>query len=196
MLVIGLVYLYAMTILRSTLTPTVPFLSRSLITRIATFIFVLLLTAFIFIVWDDIERLGSYGYPAVFILSLVANAAFLLPAPGIALVAAAGGAFDPIAVGVVAGLGAALGELTGYLLGYSGQDVFDSNPLYWRIEKWMKKSGTVAIFLLAAIPNPVFDLGGVIAGTLRMPVWRFLLGAWLGKSLRFALIAMLGAATL
>jgi membrane protein YqaA with SNARE-associated domain len=157
---------------------------------------VLALSVAILLAWNEIERLGVYGYPAVFLVSLVTNAAFLLPAPGIALVFAAGGVLDPVAVGIIAGLGAALGELTGYLVGLSGQTVFEDRPLYWRIEKWMRKSGTLAIFILAAIPNPIFDVGGLIAGVLRMPVWRFILGAWLGKSLRFVMLAYFGALTI
>ena len=166
---------------------------RSLIMRAAGLAAIVALSAAIIIGWDQIERLGAYGYPAIFLVSLIANAAFLLPAPGIALVFAAGGVLDPVAVGVVAGLGAALGELTGYAVGLSGQTVFENRPLYWRIEKWMRKSGTLVIFVLAVVPNPVFDVGGLIAGALRMPAWRFILGAWLGKSLRFVMLAYIGA---
>lgn len=157
---------------------------------------ILALSATILYGWDEIGQLGAYGYPAVFVVSLIANAAFLLPAPGIALVFAAGGALDPVAVGIIAGLGAALGELSGYAVGLSGQTVFEKRPLYWRIEGWMRQSGTLAIFLLAAIPNPFFDIGGLIAGVLRMPIWRFILGAWLGKSLRFVILAYVGALAL
>lgn len=165
---------------------------HSPVVRVAGLLVVLALSASILYGWKEIERLGAYGYPAVFFVSLIANAAFLLPAPGIALVFAAGGVLDPVAVGVVAGLGAAMGELTGYAVGLSGQTVFEDRPLYWRIEGWMRKSGTFAIFVLALVPNPVFDVGGLIAGVLRMPAWRFVLGAWLGKSLRFVMIAYAG----
>lgn len=184
-----------MTILRSTFNQTNATDYRTFIGRVASLLFVLVITIGILIAWDDIGRLGAYGYPAVFLVSLISNAAFLLPAPGIALVLAAGGVLDPIAVGVVAGLGAALGELTGYLVGQSGQSVFEDKPIYWHIEGWMKKSGTLVIFILAAVPNPIFDIGGLVAGALRMPVWRFLMGAWLGKSLRFVLLATLGSMT-
>ena len=50
----------------------------------------------------------------------------------------------------------------------------------------------MVIFKLAAIPNPLFDIGGLVAGALGMPIWRFLLSVWLGKSLRFALLATIG----
>jgi membrane protein YqaA with SNARE-associated domain len=161
--------------------------------RIAGLAVVLVFSAAIVFGWREIERLGLYGYPAVFLVSLLANAAFLLPAPGFAVVFAAGGALDPVAVGLLAGLGAALGELTGYLVGLSGQSVLDDRPIYWRIERWMRKSGTLVIFGLAAVPNPFFDVGGVIAGALRMPAWRFVFVAWLGKSLRYVLLAYVGA---
>jgi membrane protein YqaA with SNARE-associated domain len=182
-----------MTLLRSTINQANATDYRTFIGRAATLLFVLLITIGILLTWDEIGRLGAYGYPAVFLVSLISNAAFLLPAPGIAMVLAAGGVLDPIAVGVVAGLGAALGELTGYLVGQSGQPVFEDKPIYWRIESLMKKSGALVIFILAAVPNPIFDIGGLMAGALRMPVWRFLLGAWLGKSLRFVLLAALGS---
>lgn len=168
-------------------------LANSSLGRTTGLLAVLALSAAILLAWGEIERLGVYGYPAVFVVSLIANAAFLLPAPGIALVFASGAVLDPVVVGIVAGLGAAVGELTGYVIGLSGQTVFEDRPLYWHIESWMRKSGALAIFVLAAVPNPVFDVGGVIAGVLRMPVWRFVLSAWLGKSLRFVLLAYLGA---
>ena len=56
----------------------------------------------------------------------------------------------------------------------------------------MKRWGPLAVFVLAFIPNPAFDIAGITAGALHMPVWQFLLAAWLGKSLRFILLAALG----
>lgn len=167
-------------------------LRDSSVLRAGGLLVMLALSAAILYGWDEIARLGAYGYPAVFLASLIASAAFLLPAPGVALVFAAGGVLDPVAVGLIAGLGAAVGELTGYVVGMSGQTVLDNQPFYWHIERWMRKSGTLAIFVLAAVPNPFFDVGGLIAGVLRMPAWRFVLSAWLGKSLRFAVLAFAG----
>lgn len=142
---------------------------------------------------DFQEYLGAYGYPAVFLISLISNAALFIPGPGIALVIAAGATLDPIMIGVIAGAGAALGELTGYLIGQGGQGLVSDKPIYWKIEKLMRKSGSFVIFMLAIIPNPLFDIGGLIAGALRMPVWKFLLSVWVGKSLRFGILAIIGA---
>jgi membrane protein YqaA with SNARE-associated domain len=142
---------------------------------------------------DHIRGLGIYGYPGVFLVSFIGNATLLLPAPSYAVVFAVGSALNPIAVGIVAGLGAALGELTGFLAGVGGRAVFEERALYRRLEKRMQgKGGVLVIFLLALVPNPAFDIGGIVAGTLRMPVWQFVLAAWAGKSIRFILVAFSG----
>lgn len=92
----------------------------------------------------------------------------------------------------MAGTGAAIGEMTGYVAGYSGHAVLQDRPLYNRIEGLMKTKGILVVFILAAIPNPFFDIGGIFAGVMRMPAWQFLFATGLGKSLRFALLAGLG----
>lgn len=167
-------------------------LTRDNARRILGLISLVAFSVLVLIFWEEILNLGVYGYPAVFLASLLGNAVLFLPAPSIALVLMAGASLDPILVGLVAGLGAALGEMTGYLAGYSGQMVLQNRPMYDRISGWMASRGVPVIFLLAAIPNPIFDVGGVIAGALRMPAWQFLSATWLGKSLRFALLAGIG----
>lgn len=142
---------------------------------------------------DHIKEFAIYGYPGVFLVSLIGNATLILPAPSYAVVFAVGGALNPVAVGIVAGLGAALGELTGYLAGVGGRAVVEDRALYHRLENRMRsKGGLIVIFLLALVPNPAFDIGGIVAGTLRMPVWQFVLAAWAGKSIRFMLVAFGG----
>ena len=146
--------------------------------------------------WELVEHVGGYGYPAVFIISLLSSATVFLPAPGLAVVVSMGTTLDPVFIGLVAGLGAAIGEMTAYVAGYCGTNNIEDKPLYRRFESWMRKAASPVIFVLATIPNPVFDAGGLIAGAIRLPAWRFLLIAWLGKSLRFGLFAALGAVAL
>ena len=160
--------------------------------RIAASLIVIGITAGIMLNRELIEHLAVYGYPAVFLVSLLANATIVLPAPSFAIVIAAGGALNPVGVGLAAGMGAALGEMTGYLAGLSGQGFFQDKRMYQRIKRAMENFGSPVIFVLVAVPNPFFDVGGLIAGTLRMPAWRFLLSCWLGKSARFILLAMAG----
>jgi membrane protein DedA with SNARE-associated domain len=54
----------------------------------------------------------------------------------------------------------------------------------------MRRYGVPTIFVLAVIPNPVFDAAGILAGTLRMPIVHYLGAAGAGKILRSTLIAL------
>jgi membrane protein DedA with SNARE-associated domain len=48
---------------------------------------------------------------------------------------------------------------------------------------------------MAVIPNPLFDIGGMAAGALRFPVWKFLAAATAGKVIKnigFALAGFYG----
>jgi membrane protein YqaA with SNARE-associated domain len=50
----------------------------------------------------------------------------------------------------------------------------------------------LAIFGLAAIPNPFFDFAGIAAGALRFPVWQFLFWSFLGKTVKMLFFAYAG----
>ncbi len=152
------------------------------------------ITVGILLARDQIKHFSAYGYPGIFLINLIGNATIFFPAPAFAAVFAAGSAMNPIALGIVAGLGSALGEMTGYLAGVGGRSVIENRELYDQLEAWMRKAGVLAIFVLAVIPNPAFDVGGMVAGALRMPVYRFLLACWAGKSIRLGLIALAGLA--
>jgi uncharacterized membrane protein YdjX (TVP38/TMEM64 family) len=60
------------------------------------------------------------------------------------------------------------------------------------METWFQRRGVLVIFLLGLIPNPIFDVGGVVAGASRLPMWQFVLAGWAGKSLRLMLLAFAG----
>jgi uncharacterized membrane protein YdjX (TVP38/TMEM64 family) len=141
---------------------------------------------------DRLQELKQYGYAAVFVVGLVSNATIVFPVPGLAVSSVMGGVFNPWIVGVVGGVGQALGELTGYMAGYSGQTLVDENPTYNRLTQWMQRHGILTIFVLALIPNPVFDLGGIAAGALRFPLWRFLMSCTAGKVVKNIIFALAG----
>ncbi len=164
--------------------------------RILALAAVIAITAFVFSIRDQAQALGAYGYPGIFLVSLLANATVILPAPGIAITFAMGAVFHPVGVALAAGTGAALGELTGYLAGFSGQGVVENVTLYNRLKGWTERYGGWAILALAFIPNPFFDLAGAAAGALRMPLRRFLTWVWLGKVAKMLAIAYAGAASI
>lgn len=138
---------------------------------------------------DRLQKLRPYGYAAVFLAGLVSNATLIFPVPGLAVTAVLGSIFNPWLVGLAGGVGQALGELTGYMAGYSGRALVDENPTYNRLSRWMQRYGIWTIFVLAFIPNPVFDLGGIVAGVLRFPLWKFLVSCSAGKVLKNVIVA-------
>ena len=95
---------------------------------------------------------------------------------------------------LIAVVGITVGIFLGrdYLAGVGGKGLIDERPLYQRLQIWMKKSGLLVIFTLSAVPNPVLDVGGMIAGVMGMPAWQFLLACSLVKTIRFILLAMTG----
>ena len=152
-----------------------------------------LITALIALYRERLRELAGYGYPGVFLISLLGNATVIFPVPSLMAVFAGGGFFNPVIVGLVAGVGEALGELTGYMAGYGGQAVVGDREIYDRLEGWMRRNGVATIFALSLIPNPFFDLAGIAAGVLRFPLGAFLLSCWLGKTIKTLCVAFAGA---
>lgn len=166
--------------------------------RILALLIVIAISVFMFSIRDQIRELAKYGYPGIFLISVLANSTILLPAPGILFVFTLGAVFNPVGVAIAAGLGAAIGELTGYLAGFSGQAVVENYESYERIRSWMEKHNKLSnlfILFLAFIPNPLFDLAGVAAGTMRIPVLQFLVFCSIGKILKMLVIAYAGASS-
>jgi uncharacterized membrane protein YdjX (TVP38/TMEM64 family) len=164
--------------------------------RILALILVIAITVFVYSIRDRAEELAVFGYPGIFLIALLTNATVFLPAPGVAVIFAMGAVFNPLFVGIVAGAGGALGEMSGYLAGFSGQAVVENMKLYTWLSGWVEKHGFWAILTLAAIPNPTFDIAGVAAGILKLPIHKFLLAVWVGVSLKMILFAYAGAYSL
>lgn len=157
---------------------------------------VLGISAAIFAFRDQFAALAAIGYAGIFLVSLLSSATIILPAPSLALVFAMGSALPPALVGLAAGMGETLGELTGYLAGIGGRAIIEDQRAYAQMEKWMKRGGDVTILVLSIIPNPLFDLAGIAAGTLRFPLRRFLLICLVGKTIKTTFVAWAGAHSL
>jgi uncharacterized membrane protein YdjX (TVP38/TMEM64 family) len=124
------------------------------------------------------------------------NATVLIPAPGLAVVFAMGAIFNPVYISLAAGAGGALGELSGYLAGFSGQAIVERTNIYNRFHAWIEKNGFISIMFLAAIPNPFFDVAGVAAGMLKMPLGKFLIAVWIGVTFKMFIFAWFGSSSL
>ncbi|HJS19852.1 MAG TPA: VTT domain-containing protein [Anaerolineales bacterium] len=160
--------------------------------RVLALFAVIGITVFIFSIRDRVDDFAAYGYPGIFLVALLANATIMLPAPGVAFIYAMGAIFNPLGVALAAGTGAAIGELSGYLAGYSGQAVIERADVFDRVHPWVVKYGGWAILVLSAIPNPFFDIAGIAAGMVKMPLRTFLLFTWIGQMIKMLLFALAG----
>jgi len=163
--------------------------------RIVALLLAVGISAIVLFFREDLARLATYGYLGIFLVTLLSSATVVVPVPGLALVFAAGASFNPLLVGLAAGLGAGLGELTGYLVGYSGRGVVENRENYGRIRRWMDRYGAWVILVMSAVPNPVFDVAGITAGVMRIPVGLFLLAACAGNVFKATVAAFAGAGT-
>jgi len=116
----------------------------------------------------------------------------VVPVPGLAAVCAAVApdlGLNFVILAVACAAGSTIGELTGYLAGFGSQGMMQKSRYYSRIRGWVVRRGGLALFILAVIPNPLFDIGGIAAGSLGYPISRFFLWVGLGKLIKFLIVA-------
>jgi membrane protein DedA with SNARE-associated domain len=169
---------------------------RQILGRVAALLFALGVTVAIAIFASqvDIQQLRRYGYLGVFLASLLANASIVLPLPGLAVTVGVAAALpnEWWLVALVAAVGEALGESTAYLAGYGGSAVIENRPIYQRLRYWMEHHGTMTIFVLSAVPNPLIDAAGITAGASKYAYYKFLLACWLGKTVKTLVFSWAG----
>lgn len=159
------------------------------ILRWLALIFVIVLTIVLFLNRENIQYLERFGYVGIFLASLLTNASLILPVPGVLITSAMGAVFNPFFVALAAGSGATLGEISGYLAGFSGQTIIERAKWHEKLENWMQKYGDWTILVMAFIPNPAFDVVGIMAGAMKIPLHRFLFFCFIGKVLKMLVFA-------
>lgn len=153
--------------------------------------------------------LGTFAYPAVFLVNLIGSASIFLPIPGFILVFfLAGMGLNPWLLAFFGALGAALGELTGFLIGAGGRKVAEKHKEKkegliggflnrmlgqegWleKAESWSKKRGIFALLIVfAATPLPD-DVVGIVAGAIGYSWKKFLIAVFIGKFVMFLILA-------
>ncbi|TFH08366.1 MAG: hypothetical protein E4H14_06560 [Candidatus Thorarchaeota archaeon] len=142
-----------------------------------------------------------FGYFGAFFVAFLGNAIFLIPIPYIITTFILGGLtntsgqflFDPVAVGLVAGLGATIGEMTGYLLGYGGGKYIEEGQRN-AFSKYIQEHPRVTPFLvwfLAISPLPD-DFVILPLGAAKYPWWKVAIPQFVGKSMFMIIAAWLG----
>jgi membrane protein YqaA with SNARE-associated domain len=143
----------------------------------------------------DYGAFGNYAYLGVLLITAIANATVIIPVPYIPLIARVAAQADNVLLVILAGaIGSALGESVAFFVGRSGRGVVAETRFYRWVQRQLRHPwrAFVVLFLLAAPPNPLFDVAGLTAGALGLPYWLFLTAVFLGRIVRIGLIALAG----
>jgi len=135
---------------------------------------------------------SHWGYLGCFVVNVLASGTFVVPGTGAMVTFTLGGALNPAIVGAVAGLGEATGAVGAYLTGYGGRGLLINGEMQGKFTTVMQKHGSKAMFLMAAVINPIYYPFAVWMGVLRVKIGKFFLLTLLGRTLKNLVLAYLG----
>jgi len=155
-----------------------------------------------------LERFGLLG---VLIVAFIAGSTFSVTAipvpywlvvftlPG--LLAPQWGILAPVWVGLTAALGASLGQLITFMIGYGGRTLSRRVStkigsrflgIYNRAIDWAQRHGSLAVFLMSAVVNPLHLPMTIAIAALHYPPHKFFLFCFLGVGVKSLVIAFCG----
>lgn len=185
----------------------------------------ILLTSVVFItavlsVWliilfrENIAELEQYGYLGVFGIALIAGSSIPTPISYLLVTFTMGGILHPALVGLCGGVGAGIGGTLVFLLGREGRRFLPglkdlsadehahnkiSGRLMLKFNQWAQKRGSIVVFVMSAMLNPVFAPMAIAMGALRFKAIKFFMLCTAGniiKAMAISYIGYLGVGTL
>ena len=136
-------------------------------------------------------NIETVGYTSIWVIGFIGASLLFLPLSVLASVGVAVAVYlNPFIVAVVAASAESIGELTGYMAGMGGKSFFERKRFYLRFKNFFLRYAGLTLVLFSIIPNPLFDIIGVAAGSILYPVKRFLLLVFIGKTLKFLWVGL------
>lgn len=142
---------------------------------------------------ERIAALGEWGYLGAFIINAISSATIILPAPGGAVIAIMAQKFNPVLIGICAGIGGTIGGASAYVVGAVNASSARGSRWFRWIERPMARFGALIIFLFALIPVLPGDLASITAGAVRYPLRKYFLYNGIGSVIKMSVMAWLGA---
>jgi membrane protein YqaA with SNARE-associated domain len=140
---------------------------------------------------DKLYDMGEWGYAGAFVVNGLSNATIVLPAPGSIIIALMAERFNPLLIGVAAGIGGAIGGMTSYFAG-----AINTTPSDGRLARFMRwvmlKAGIPVLFVFSAFPLLPGDIASIVAGGVRYPMVKYLIVTAAGNVVKMAAIAYAG----
>jgi membrane protein YqaA with SNARE-associated domain len=87
-----------------------------------------------------------------------------------------------------------VGELVAYYVGRSGRQAVEEAAFYRWVQRQLSHPwrAPLVLFALSAPPNPFFDIAGLLAGALGVPLWIYVSSTFLGRIIRMATVIFIG----
>jgi len=156
--------------------------------------------------FDDIHALGGYGYLGAFLIGVFGGATYIAPVPMLPVIFVLGTVLKPsfapylgpVFVGAAVGLGETIGALTIYMTGYGGGAALASSKhgkiqaIYSRLSRWMKRRGSLVLFIFSAVLNPFFYPIALTAGATRFGLKKYIIICIVGKTIKGITVAAAG----
>jgi len=156
--------------------------------------------------WEDIQAIGAYGYLGAFLIGVFGGATYIAPVPMTPVVFVLGTVLKPsfapylgpVFVGIAAGLGETIGALTIYMTGYGGGAAIASTKhakiqaVYSRLSRWMKRRGSLVLFIFSSVVNPFFYPIAITAGATRFGLKKYIIICLIGKTIKGITVAAAG----
>jgi membrane protein YqaA with SNARE-associated domain len=152
---------------------------------------------------DRFQEQANLSYLGAFLICIIGGIG-VIPVPSPAVQFAMGAILNPLIVGIVSGIGSGIGGNLIFLLGRGGCKLFpqanlsysdsDKAAIRWmgRIMHWARNRGSIAVFLISAIFNPVFVPMAMAIGTSSYKTWKFLVLCCAGNIVKSLFIAYMG----
>ncbi len=156
----------------------------------------------------DIGHMASYGLLGLFIISFIASSTFSITAvplpfwllvlalPGV--MASRWGILAPVWIGLTTAAGIALGQLLTFMIGYGSRSLSEkvtakfSGRFYNRAIDWAQRRGSLAVFVMSAVFNPIHLPMTLAIASLRYSPYKFFLYSLLGASVKSLIVAFCG----
>lgn len=146
-----------------------------------------------------VASVEQYAYPGAFVLALLTNLTLAVPVPYNPVVLQLMTVVQlPLLVALLAAAGSAVGESTGWWVGSQGRAVLPSQGRAGAAVRWLQRLAERrwpsfwGLAAFSAVPNPVFDVAGLVAGAAKIPYRLFLAATFLGRLVRFVVFALVG----
>lgn len=142
-----------------------------------------------------LKLVSNLGYVGALIAGVLGSSSlFISFFPSYIVIALLGATLNPIAVGLLGGLGAGVGQFLHYYIGLGGRYVI---PNKWkgRLDVWrmkLDKYGVLLIFAFAATPLTPDDIIWIPLGAMKYPKLKALIAAVSGKMLLNLVYAYVG----